>query len=444
MDHAVDTFSGHPTHGFRAYQPGMMVGKYKLEDFLGRGGMGEVWKAWDTQGHVHVALKFLPSEFRNNEDAADQMRLASQAARQLAHPHLCQTHDFVNDPLHGPYLVMAFVPGITLDKYRKRFREERLPFDQVVKILTPVAAALDYAHHKIIQTANGERHGALHRDVKPQNIMLALEGETIAHICLIDLGLAAEIRSTASRFTRGLVVTAGTRPYMSLEQLTGQRKHWDGRTDQYSLAAVAYELLAGELPFEADDLELLVLRIKNGPPEPIEGLAESANAALRKGLAWGKEDRFPTCVEFIEALRGRSAILEVVGSPDLDPNTQIDEKPKHELHLIKCPKPGTFYATPHPDAEPFVRAGSWVTPTTVVCCLEETGASYYIEIQAECTGVITEVLARNQQSVEHGQVLFKVNTACFEPPIEKPTATRTGSLPGEEWSDTPRSIGAEQ
>ena len=300
------TESGYRTRGVPDYQQGTRVGIYDLVQSLGRGGMGQVWKAHDTQGHRSVAIKLLPPEFRHNPEAIAQVRSAFQVVHQLNHPCLCKSLGLFEDAQHGPYIVMDYVEGITLSEYRRRFSGGRVPFEQVVSILGKVADALDHAHEKVLRTGDGETKGVLHRDVKPQNIMVLVEGDAVVQVSLIDLGLAAEIRSSTTRFTKARVDNRGTRPYMSPEQLSGKRSQWDGRTDQYSLAAVAYEMLGGHPPFEADDDLVLIQAIKDELPDPIDGLAPFINAALLKGLSKNRDDRFASCSDFIEALAGHA------------------------------------------------------------------------------------------------------------------------------------------
>ena len=334
MDRDHDTLSGHSTRGVPDYQQGTRVGIYDLVQSLGRGGMGQVWKAHDTQGHRSVAIKLLPPEFRHNPEAIAQVRSAFQVVHQLNHPCLCKSLGLFEDAQHGPYIVMDYVEGITLSEYRRRFSGGRVPFEQVVSILGKVADALDHAHEKVLRTGDGETKGVLHRDVKPQNIMVLVEGDAVVQVSLIDLGLAAEIRSSTTRFTKVRVDNRGTRPYMSPEQLSGKRSQWDGRTDQYSLAAVAYEMLGGHPPFEADDDLVLIQAIKDELPDPIDGLAPFINAALLKGLSKNRDDRFASCSDFIEALAGHAF------GPDLAASGNIP--------LMAAPLIETIIAIPAP------------------------------------------------------------------------------------------------
>jgi len=359
------TMSGAPTDG-GGFGPGSILGPYTLLEPLGRGGMGQVWKA--TDGKRAVALKVLPPEFRGNSAAIAQVDEAFQMVHSLTHEHICKTLGLFDDPHHGPHLVMDYISGITLTEFQLRggFPKRRLPVELVVEILLPVAKALDYAHKKLIQLADGdEREGVLHRDVKPDNILVVLRDNRPREVWLIDFGLAAEIRSTMTRHTNVAVDTRGTRPYMSPEQLKGKRHQWDGRTDQYSLAVVAYQLLAGHLPFDCDDEFSLMMAINQETPDLISDVPEHVNAALLKGLAKTKGERFATCVEFLSSLQtipklpavsrqsrddkeptadyvsstSGLALVSIpsgrflMGSPDVEEDRSSDEGPQHEVEI---------------------------------------------------------------------------------------------------------------
>ena len=289
------TFSGLATGGPRDLGPGSRLGIYVLDEPLGRGGMGQVWKALDTHGQRSVAIKVLPSEFRGNDEAIAQVRGAFQAIHALTHQHIVKTIGLIDDPQSGPYVVMDYAPGVTLSRYARdhRDRQGSLPVARVIELLSPMAAALDYAHRK----------GVLHRDIKPQNILVqAADDLEIREVWLIDFGLAAEIRNTMTKHTNKSVDTRGTRPYMSPEQLRGKRAQWDGRTDQYALAVVVYELLSGHLPFDGDDDFILMHAILNEPAEPLAGQPDSVNAVLLRGLAKTRDELFESCTAFLAAL----------------------------------------------------------------------------------------------------------------------------------------------
>jgi len=282
--------------------PGVMIGNFQLQSLLGRGGMGEVWKAWDTKAERPVVLKLVPRELQRAAEEMARVRDTFRRVHALQHQHICPLYLLDEDPRLGWYLVMKFIDGQTLSSYRATYAalHGSFPVEQVVKVLGPVAEALDYAHH----------HKVIHRDIKPQNILV--EGDA-ADVQVVDFGLAAEIRTTVSRYTQVQMDTSGTRPYMAPEQWKGQIQ--DARTDQYALAVVGYELLAGHLPFECDDLEILRLCVLNDPPEGIEGQPESVNRALLVGLGKRRQERFESCVELVQAIESLEGFSGSVPTP---------------------------------------------------------------------------------------------------------------------------------
>jgi formylglycine-generating enzyme required for sulfatase activity len=303
------TLSGLVTGGLDELSPGRLLGgNYHLIEPIGRGGMGQVWKAQDRAGQRIVAIKLLPPELRNHEDAIQQVRESFQKVHALTHQHIGKSLAMLSDANYGPFIVMDLVLGIPLSRYAKQYRQRngQIPSTHVVDLLKPVAQALDYAHAR----------GVLHRDVKPENILVQTEPHF--EVTLIDFGLAATIRSTMTRFTQAPSDTRGTRPYMSPEQLRGNSRQWDGRTDQYSLAVVAYELLGGYLPFETDDDFALMYAVLNEPVVPIETCSEAVNQVLSKGLGKERTQRYENCVSFVDSFSSAKMVGVRVAEPQRD------------------------------------------------------------------------------------------------------------------------------
>ena len=275
-----------------ALTPGMILNnKYELIEQIGRGGMGVVWKAKDIVADRLVALKFVPTDLKRFETEMNRVRESFRKVHALNHQWICPTYGLEDGGHLGYYLVMKYLEGETLDQYvaRKDPKREGLPLDQVIAILSRVAIALDYAHlNKVI-----------HRDIKPANIFLIKVAGKM-HIQLIDFGLVDEIRSTLSRVSQIQFDISGTRPYMSPEQWRGRTQ--SAATDQYALGVVAYELLAGRLPFMSSDFKIMENAVLNMMPESIPMISEHANAALQQALAKNPADRFGNCQEFITAL----------------------------------------------------------------------------------------------------------------------------------------------
>lgn len=270
-------------------EPGIELGGFRIEQRLGRGGMGEVWRAKDLVGERTVVMKFLHPEFAHHEDELETVKQTFQRIHSLQHQNICPMYLLGHDHRFGYYIVMKYIQGDTLSTYRRRIAEKKGSFDfeDLMPVLAPVASALDYAHLQKI----------IHCDVKPQNIMLDQHGRSVQ---LVDFGLAADIRSSVSRISSSSVEYGGTYPYMSPEQWRGDIL--DGKTDQYALAVVAYELLAGHRPFHATDPEILRLCVLNETPADIPGFPDPVNAVLKRGMAKSRTDRFDSCTQFLNAL----------------------------------------------------------------------------------------------------------------------------------------------
>ncbi len=293
-----------PEKGAAAYSVGTEFDGFRLEEKIGRGGLGEVWKARDLDGDRDVAIKFVPRDIQCFETEMERVRETFQTIHALQHSNICPVYVLRRHPELGSYLVMKFLEGVSLEFLLRR--QLKLPLERVTEILRPVALALDYAH----------RQQVVHRDVKPANIMLdfaknadgSLNFEVLEDVQLIDFGLASEFRRSVARVSQIRMSTSGTRPYMSPEQFRGRLQN--AFSDQYSLAVVAYELLAGHLPFETDDDQILRECVLNEAPEPVPELESAVNEALLKGLAKELELRFPTCEAFVLALSGKPQTAE--------------------------------------------------------------------------------------------------------------------------------------
>lgn len=268
---------------------GHQLGKFAVEAQLGQGGMGEVWKAWDTLAERHVVLKTLPSALQASERHMGRVKSSFQQIHQLQHQHICPVYDLGYDDQCGYFLVMKYISGGTLLDYRvaNMNRHGRCSRENVLRVLWPVAEALDYAHIQKI----------MHRDIKPENIMARADGSDVQ---VVDFGLAAQIRTSMSEISRVKMEVGGTPPYMAPEQWMG--RYQDGRTDEYALAVVAYQLLAGRLPFEADEFHAIYHCALNEPVPRIKELPDTVNQVLEKALAKSLEDRYPSCQHFVEAL----------------------------------------------------------------------------------------------------------------------------------------------
>lgn len=270
-------------------ESGAELGGFQLKRRLRRGGMGEVWQAFDPTGERLVVIKVLPPELQRSPDEMARVKQTFNRVHNLQHQHICPVYLLGQDPRFGYFIVMKYLAGDTLSAYRMAYVQQHagFPISQLIRVLTPVALALDYAHGRQI----------IHRDIKPQNIMLDADGSDVQ---LVDFGLAAEIRTSVMRISQAQMEACGTYPYMAPEQWRGEMQ--DARTDQYALGVVAFELLAGRLPFEAADPTILRLCVLGDPVPPIDGAAPAVQAAISRAMAKSREDRYENCVAFIRAL----------------------------------------------------------------------------------------------------------------------------------------------
>ena len=260
--------------------------RYELGSEIGRGGMGVVYRATDTQVKRAVAVKTLPAVMSHNQDLMRRFTSEVQHASKLEHPNIVRVYDVgEDDGTH--FYVMQYIDGPDL---RSRMKSKgRYSVDETISIISQVADALGYAHSQ----------GIVHRDIKPENILLDSDG--VAHVA--DFGIAKATEGT--RTTRGML---GTPEYMSPEQVKG--KSVDGRSDQYSLAVVAYEMLTGRTPFktEGDDPWAQInMHLNTAVPNPrttVPDIPTHVANALLQALAKKPEQRFSSCEEFVMSLRG--------------------------------------------------------------------------------------------------------------------------------------------
>ena len=290
-----DGRSGTLSGGWTESGDGQVVlgGRYRVVRRLGEGGMGSVWLAEDSMlDGRKVAVKMLPAVLAGKKGACRQVKQEALVAMKLAHPNIATVRAFEEEEGGVPFLVMDYIDGATLEEVLAE--NGPLGAEETVRLLGPVAAALDYAHGK----------GVVHRDVKPENVMVAKDGTPY----VLDFGIAREIQETMTRMTGKL--SSGTLLYMSPEQLRGRAPQ--AAQDVYSFAAMAYECLTGAPPFARGQVEW---QIMNEPPAPLaEGVA---GAVLREGVMAGMakepEGRPGSCAEVLGTGGNRRNARESLG-----------------------------------------------------------------------------------------------------------------------------------
>lgn len=264
---------------------------YRIIRLLGSGGMGEVYLAQHPRLPRRDALKLLPHDWSADDEYRARFNREADLASTLWHPHIVGVHDRGEED-GQLWISMDFVDGLDAGRLLADRYPAGMPVEEVARIVTAVASALDYAH----------KQGLLHRDVKPANIMMThLDDEGEQRILLTDFGIARNINEISGLTKTNM--TVGTVAYCAPEQLLGE--DIDGRTDQYSLAATAFHLLTGSQLFPNSNPAVVISRHLNVPPPALADIRpELANLdpVLAIGLAKRPEDRYKRCSDLARSL----------------------------------------------------------------------------------------------------------------------------------------------
>ncbi|MGC8879694.1 MAG: protein kinase domain-containing protein [Anaerolineae bacterium] len=300
---------------------GRVIGKYRVIEPIGGGGVSTVYKAYQPDLDRYVALKILSPYHAGRTEFARRFVREARAVAALHHPNILPVYDFgEHDGLR--YIVMRYVEGSRTLKDEMAYPMSLM---RVVDVVSQVAGALDHAHH----------HGVIHRDVKPSNILM--DGRWAL---LTDFGLAKMPYESGDLTQSGLGV--GTPAYMSPEQ--GQGLPFDHRTDIYSLAVIVYEILTGEVPHNAETPFAIVLRRATEPPgmtcSRYPEVTDEVKAVVLKALAIDPMDRFQSAGAFACAFR--KAVLQCSTEPEDEsaratrPAFQVPPMPVRWLHKVRC------------------------------------------------------------------------------------------------------------
>jgi len=277
---------------------GVIDDRYELEELVGSGGMSSVYKAHDTLLERDVALKILHEHHLDDAEYVERFRREARTVAQLSHPNIVTVIDR-GDADGQPFIVFEYIDGRTLDKVVAR--RGALPVEQALAIAIACARGLAFAHS----------HGLVHRDVKPQNILL----DDTRQPKVTDFGIARSLNVRKGVTQTGTVL--GTSNYIAPEQARGERS--GAASDIYSLGVVLFELLTGRVPFDGDNFVTVALRHINEPPPSIStrrgDVPPRVDAAVRRALAKDPSDRFPSMDAFAAELS--ECLREVrAGSPD--------------------------------------------------------------------------------------------------------------------------------
>jgi class 3 adenylate cyclase len=280
------------------------IGRYEIQEEIGRGAMGAVYRALDPQIGRTVALKIILTRDLPPEDLViykERFYREARAAGKMSHPGIITVHDIAEDAHGTPYLVMEYVEGQTLDRLIGRDGGERMPVPQCLEIAIQVAEALEYAH----------RQGVIHRDIKPANILITPGGQAK----IADFGVA---KLVGTQYTQAGAVV-GTPAYMAPEQLTGATV--DARCDLFSFGVVLYWMLTGEKPFSGDTITAITYKVVHTAPLPPKQLNPALPAeydtVLLKCLAKDAAARYQNARELITDLQALKAGRPLATAPQV-------------------------------------------------------------------------------------------------------------------------------
>lgn len=315
--------------GLEKYVGAVFDNRYKIEKIIGIGGMAVVYKANDLLMHRTVAVKILRDEIAKDEASVKRFINESRAVSMLSHQNIVNIFD-VSVRENVKYIVMEYVEGITLKNYM--IKRGALPFEQLASYSEQILSALEHAHAK----------GIVHRDIKPQNIMLLRDGT----IKVTDFGIAKLPNAETVTMTDKAI---GTVYYISPEQASG--KAIDARSDLYSLGVLMYEMACGKLPFDADSpvsVALMQVNTEAAPPRSIKpDLPIGLDQIIMKAMEKGRDDRYQTAsqmLKHLQKLRENKNIIFKEITKDKAKKAKEKKKPHRASHSMLPIILGVFIA----------------------------------------------------------------------------------------------------
>ena len=425
---------------------GRTLGKYQIREMLGQGGMGSVYRAYQSNLNRTVAIKVLMPQLAANSEYVKRFIREAETSAVLEHPHIVPIYDY-GQVAGTVFVVMRLLTGGTLADRLEQRAKRSLPLPSMAEasdLLNKLASALDYAHNK----------GVIHRDIKPSNIMFDNHGNPF----LVDFGIAKLLDTSYTNLT-GTGLTVGTPSHMAPEQWQGEQI--TAATDQYALGIMVYQLITGALPFEATTPANLMFKHLTDMPTPPhirrEGVSESITIVLERALAKKSVERFPTTTSFAQtferaagsaASTNRSQFftfkLDTVekGFTVAEP---VSGPPTTPLGLQQAQRPGEQVTHRTPTPLPTKTSGSrlwlWLSGAAVVIAAAVIGLVLVLsggddepelseaEVQATIYAELTATRAAGEtaQAYLDATVTAVVATLATDTPTVTPTATETAT-----------------
>jgi serine/threonine-protein kinase len=306
---------------------------YEVTRLIGQGGMGAVYEGVQRRLGKRVAIKVMDRNLAANTEALARFRREIDVTAKLAHPNIVQISDFGAAPTGEPYLVMEYLDGEDLE--RRLARVDRVSFAAAVAIVNQLASALAVTHAE----------GIVHRDLKPANVFLVKVPGQSDFVKIVDFGISKVLKASTTKLTRAQMIV-GTPEYMAPEQAAGKVDEIDHRSDQWSLACIAWHMLVGQQPFVGPDVNSILHAVMNGEPPPLGAalaplLPGQVESVLRKALSKRQIDRFPTITAFAKAFEAAAPL-----DTPMRPVAPKPTPPKDSLFPMARPAPSTASAPP--------------------------------------------------------------------------------------------------
>jgi len=332
----------------------IIEGKYRIERLLGKGGMGQVFLAYDLTLEREVAIKVLPPDVAQDDQVVRRFQQEAKTAAKLDHPNIIPIYRVESEGGLN-YFVMKYVEGTSLEDLLDK--KEPLPVPDIQRILWEAACALGHAHQR----------GVVHRDVKPANIMFDHDGR----VMLTDFGISKALQAATGFTATGMII--GTPHYMAPEQ--GKGAAVDGRADQYSLGVVGFRMITAELPFAGDSVHTIIYKhIYEEPPLASArrpGIPGALTAAISRALSKDPDLRFPTMEDFATGVWPEQPVASPgkgKGPGTVRPRPQATaDSPTQITGAPTTPLPGGRRGKAAPPAAPRKsRAAAWIGVVVVV------------------------------------------------------------------------------
>jgi len=282
--------------------------RYEIKRKLGQGGFGAVYLAYDQDMNINKALKVIPEAVVNDKEAMYDLQKEAQTMISLNHPNIVRVYDFHRTG-SIKYIDIEYIDGKTLTEIKLEYPNKQIPEDKVKEYALKIAEGLAYAHSKNV----------IHKDIKPQNVMITMDGE----VKLMDFGIAETVRTSMSRIQN--TSSSGTLVYMSPEQLLG--KDVGKESDIYSFGAMLYELLSGHPPFYKGDINYQILHVN---PEISEYISDRLSIMIKKCLEKGFTDRYNDFNEVIKIIVSDKPIIIHEDKTIHKEDTYVNEKSKKD------------------------------------------------------------------------------------------------------------------